>query len=87
MLTFDSALTNALKNSNTTAFWVLKLYYNHESAFIGVSDRHRHDGSDIYYDMGKLWHSFHGKYDLIHSDFSELKKSEMLFNISPPSKS
>ena len=49
MLSFDADLTNALKNSNTTAFWVLKLYYNDESAFIGVSDRHRQDGTDIYY--------------------------------------
>jgi hypothetical protein len=23
--------------------------------------------------MGKLWHSFNGKYDLIHSGFSEIK--------------
>ena len=30
-------------------------------------------GSDIYYDAGKLWHSFNGKYDLIHSDLSDLK--------------
>ena len=28
---------------------MLKLYYNDESNFIGVSDRHREDGSDIYY--------------------------------------
>ena len=49
MLSFDTALTSALANSNTTAFWVLKLYYNDESAFIGVSDRHRQDGTDIYY--------------------------------------
>jgi hypothetical protein len=49
MLSFDTSLSNALKNANTTAFWVLKLYYNDESNFIGVSDRHREDGSDIYY--------------------------------------
>ena len=55
MLSFDSGLTNALKNSNTTAFWVLKLYYNDESAFIGVSDQHRQDGSDIYYGVVANW--------------------------------
>ena len=49
MLTFDAALTSALANANTTAFYVLKLYYNDESAFIGLSDRHRQDGTDIYY--------------------------------------
>ena len=51
MLSFDSALSNSLKLSNTTAFWVLKLYYNDESAFIGVSDQDRHDGTDIYYGL------------------------------------
>lgn len=25
-------------------------------------------GSDIYYDLGKLWHCFNGKYDFIHTD-------------------
>jgi len=49
LLSFDTALTSALANANTTAFYVLKLYYNDESAFIGVSDRHRQDGTDIYY--------------------------------------
>lgn len=49
MLTFDTALTSGLASANTTAFWVLKLYYNDESDFIGVSDRHRQDGTDIYY--------------------------------------
>ena len=58
MLSFDSGLTNALKNSNTTAFWVLKLYYNDESAFIGVSDRHRQDGSDIYYGLVASWGTY-----------------------------
>ena len=58
MLTFDSALTNALKNSNTTAFWVLKLYYNDESASINVSDRHRQDGSDIYYGLVTSWGTY-----------------------------
>ena len=47
MLSFDSSLSNALKNANTTAFWVLKLYYNDESSFVGVSDIDRADGSDF----------------------------------------
>ena len=46
MLSFDSRLTEALSLGNTTAFYVLKLYYNDESAFIGVSDKHRVDGID-----------------------------------------
>lgn len=66
MLTFDSSLTNALKNSNTTAFWVLKLYYNDESNFIGVSDRHRQDGSDIYYGLVASWGSYRQSLDFFN---------------------
>ena len=55
MLSFNSSLSNALANRNTTSFWVLKLYYNDESAFIGVSDTHRVDGSDIYYGLVSSW--------------------------------
>ena len=60
MLSFDSSLSNALKLGNTTAFWVLKLYYNAEgsSDFIGVSDTHRVDGSDIYYGLVSSWGSY-----------------------------
>jgi hypothetical protein len=55
MLSFDSALSNSLNNANTTAFWVLKLYYNDESNFIGVSDIDRSDGSDFYYGIVSSW--------------------------------
>ncbi len=59
MLSFDSRLTEALSLGNTTAFYVLKLYYNDESAFIGVSDKHRVDGSDIYYGLVASWGQLH----------------------------
>ena len=55
MLSFDSSLSNALANRNTTSFWVLKLYYNDESESINVSDTHRVDGSDIYYGLVSSW--------------------------------
>ena len=57
MLSFDSSLSNALANRNTTSFWVLKLYYADEgsSDFFGVSDTHRVDGSDIYYGLVSSW--------------------------------
>ena len=66
MLSFDTALTNALKNRNTTAFWVLKLYYNDESAFVGVSDRHRQDGTDIYYGLVSSWSDFRQSLDFFN---------------------
>ena len=80
MLTFDSALTNALKNSNTTAFWVLKLYYNDESAFIGVSDRHRHDGSDIYYGLVANWGTYRQTLDFFNFTTSIGNMSVTLIN-------
>ena len=80
MLTFDSALTNALKNSNTTAFWVLKLYYNDESAFIGVSDRHRHDGSDIYYGLVSSWGTYRQTLDFFNFTTSIGNMSVTLIN-------
>ena len=57
MLSFNSTLVNKLKLRNAQAFWCLKLYYNDESAFVGVSDTHRVDGSDIYYGLVTDWGS------------------------------
>ncbi len=39
-----------------------------DTGFILVDPRGEHKGSDIYYDLGKIFHSVHGKYDFIHSD-------------------
>ena len=55
MLNFDDELTTFLNKSSTTAFWVLKLYYNDESAFLGVSDDTRVDGTDEYYGIVSSW--------------------------------
>ena len=55
MISFNSTLSNKLKLKNTNSFWVAKLYYNDESAFIGISDTHRVDGSDIYYGLVTDW--------------------------------
>ena len=58
MLSFGNTLSNSLKNSNTTCFWVLKLYYNDESVFIGLSDRDRQNGSDFYNGLISSWGSY-----------------------------
>jgi len=58
MLNFDTELTTRLNKASTTAFWVLKLYYNDDSSasnFIGVSDSTRIDGSDEYYGLVASW--------------------------------
>ena len=39
-----------------------------DTGFILVDPRGESEGSDVYYDLGKVWHSFHAKYDFIHSD-------------------
>jgi thiamine kinase-like enzyme len=44
-----------------------------DTGFILVDPRGEKLGSDIYYDIGKLLHSFHAKYDFIHSDQFKLK--------------
>lgn len=78
MLAFDSDLTNSLNKDSTESFWVLKLYYNAEgtSDFIGVSDKDRTDGADIYHgivlDFGKLSHSL---------DFFNFKTSTMTLSV------
>jgi hypothetical protein len=38
------------------------------NSFILADPRGEIEGSDHYYDMGKLWHSFNGLYDLIHTN-------------------
>ena len=80
MLSFDTDLSNALKNSNTTAFWVLKLYYNDESAFIGVSDRHRQDGTDIYYGIVGSWGVYRQSLDFFNFTTSTANMSVTLIN-------
>ena len=40
--------------------------------FILADPRGEINGSDIYYDLGKLWHSFNGLYDCIHTDQFDL---------------
>jgi len=49
-------------------FQNILIYPSNDKGFMLVDPRGELDGSDLYYDMGKLWHSFHGKYDYVHSD-------------------
>ncbi|MDR1640644.1 MAG: hypothetical protein LBT59_13190 [Clostridiales bacterium] len=49
-------------------FQNILIYSETDTGFMLVDPRGERLGSDIYYDLGKLWHSFHGKYDFIHTD-------------------
>ena len=85
MLSFDSALSESLKLGNTTAFWVLKLYYNDDSSssnFIGVSDQHRVDGSDIYYGIVRSWGEYNQSCDFFDFSTSTGSMSLTLINSS-----
>lgn len=44
-----------------------------QDSFILADPRGELEGSDIYYDLGKLWHSINGLYDLIHTNQFEIK--------------
>jgi len=44
-----------------------------DRGFILADPRGELNGSDVFYDMGKLWHSFNGLYDLIHTDLFTLQ--------------
>lgn len=56
-------------------FQNILIYSNNDKGFMLVDPRGELNGSDLYYDMGKLWHSFHGKYDFVHSDQFKLNLS------------
>ena len=80
MLSFDSALSNSLKLSNTTSFWVLKLYYNDETNFIGVSEQDRQDGSDMYYGLVSSWGAYSQSLDFFNFTTSVGNMSVRLIN-------
>ncbi len=51
MLPFTTSLTNALSKTATQSYWLLRLYFNDESEFTGISDRTRTIGGVIYYGL------------------------------------
>jgi len=57
-----------------------------DNSFVLADPRGEINGSDVYYDLGKLWHSFNGLYDLIHTNQFELdidfKNRKIVFNFS-----
>ncbi|KKL50052.1 hypothetical protein LCGC14_2309360 [marine sediment metagenome] len=51
MLSFTTSLTNALTKTATQSYWLLRLYYNDESNYTGISDRTRTINGVIYYGL------------------------------------
>ena len=80
MLAFDSSLSDALETHSTESFWVLKLYYNDEASFIGVSDQDRVDGSDTYYGIVSSWGGLSHSLDFFNFTTSLMNMSVKLIN-------
>ena len=82
MLSFNASLSTPLKLKNTTAFWVLKLYYADESAadYIGVSDKHRTDGSDFYHGIVSSWGDLNQSLSFYSFDTTQANMSVTLIN-------
>ena len=80
MHSFDSSLSTPLKLRNTTAFWVLKLYHSDESDFVGVSDRHRVDGSDKYHGLVADWGGLNQSLDFFNFSTSTASMTVKLIN-------
>lgn len=57
MQDFTASLDRAFASDAQSAFWALRLYYNDEASFIGVSDKDRTLGGDIYYGSAN-WGAF-----------------------------
>ncbi len=60
MLNFTTSLVNALSKTATQSYWLLRLYYNNESAYTGISDRTRTIGGVVYYGLAS-WGSGHNQ--------------------------
>ena len=84
MLDFNDSLDASLKLKNTTAFWVLKLFYADEDAadFIGVSDKHRTDTSDntFYHGIVSSWGSLNQSLNFYSFETTQANMTVTLIN-------
>ena len=80
MLSFDSSLSDSLSLGNTTVFWVLKLYYDDETDFIGVSETDRYDGTDRYYGLVSSWGNYQQSLDFFNFTTSTGNMTVKLIN-------
>ena len=77
MLNFTNDVLNL---GNTTAFWALKLYYDDESSFIGVSEQDRTIGSDFYHGLVTSWGSYQQSLDFFNFTTSTGNMTVKLIN-------
>ena len=83
MLSFDSGLSSSIKNAHSVPFWVLKLYFNDDTSasnFIGVSDAHRVDGTDVYHGLVSSWGDYQQSLDFFNFTTSVGNLSVTLIN-------
>jgi len=55
LLSLSSNLSTAFTKDSTSSYWYIKLYYDNESSFIGLSDKDRTIDSNIYYGLVASW--------------------------------
>lgn len=66
MITFSANHTAHLLKSSTEVYWILKLYYNDESAFTGVSDTDRTVNSNFYFGLVQGFQPYYQKLDFFN---------------------
>ncbi len=70
MLNFGSTIPRKLKLKSSNAHWLLKLYYNDESDFIGLSDSTRDIGGVTYHGLA-TWGSYTQSADILNFSASQ----------------
>lgn len=55
MLSLSSNLSTQFSKDSTSSFWYIKLYYDNESSFIGLSDKDRTINSVVYHGVVTSW--------------------------------
>ena len=79
MLSLSSNLSSALDKDAISSYWYLKLYYDDETSFVGLSDKDRTIGGNAYYGLVTSWSNL--TYSANLNDF-EVKSSVMRLKLA-----
>jgi len=79
LLSLSSNLSSALDKDAISSYWYLKLYYDDETSFVGLSDKDRTIGGNAYYGLVTSWSNL--TYSANLNDF-EVKSSVMRLKLA-----
>ena len=79
MLSLSSNLSSALDKDAISSYWYLKLYYDDETSFVGLSDKDRTIGGNAYYGLVTSWSNL--TYSANLNDF-QVKSSVMRLKLA-----